>query len=112
MKLVFGFLSGILVCSLLLFGIQSVIPLRAQTDNISEPSDNFSLADLLPDIEKICRLLPPKRQTLFFSATMPPEIQRLVAQFLNDPARVEVAKPATTAKTITQEIHSRKLLQR
>lgn len=56
----------------------------------------------IPDIEKICKLLPPRRQTLFFSATMPPEIQRLVDQFLNDPARIEVARPATAAQTITQ----------
>jgi superfamily II DNA/RNA helicase len=56
----------------------------------------------IPDIEKICKLLPAKRQTLFFSATMPPEITRLVDQFLKDPARIEVARPATTAKTITQ----------
>jgi superfamily II DNA/RNA helicase len=56
----------------------------------------------IPDIEKICKLLPPKRQTLFFSATMPPEITRLVDQFLSEPARIEVARPATTAKTITQ----------
>ena len=46
--------------------------------------------------------MPPRRQTLFFSATMPPEITRLVSQFLKDPVRIEVAKPATTAKTITQ----------
>jgi superfamily II DNA/RNA helicase len=39
---------------------------------------------------------------LFFSATMPPEIQRLVDTFLRDPARIEVARPATTANTITQ----------
>ncbi|HML44798.1 MAG TPA: DEAD/DEAH box helicase, partial [Hyphomicrobium zavarzinii] len=39
---------------------------------------------------------------LFFSATMPPEITRLVNQFLRDPERIEVARPATTAKTITQ----------
>jgi superfamily II DNA/RNA helicase len=56
----------------------------------------------IPDIEKICKLLPPRRQTLFFSATMPPEITRLVNQFLTNPERIEVAKPATTAKTITQ----------
>jgi hypothetical protein len=35
----------------------------------------------IPDIERICKLLPPRRQTLFFSATMPPEITRLVAAF-------------------------------
>jgi superfamily II DNA/RNA helicase len=56
----------------------------------------------IPDIEKICKLLPPRRQTLFFSATMPPEITRLVSQFLKDPERIEVAPPATAAKTITQ----------
>jgi superfamily II DNA/RNA helicase len=57
----------------------------------------------IPDIEKICKLLPPRRQTLFFSATMPPEITRLDSQFLRDPERNEVAPPATTAKTITQQ---------
>jgi superfamily II DNA/RNA helicase len=56
----------------------------------------------IPDIEKICKLLPTRRQTLFFSATMPPEITRLVDQFLNDPVSLEVAKPANTDKTITQ----------
>jgi superfamily II DNA/RNA helicase len=56
----------------------------------------------IPDIEKICRLLPARRQTLFFSATMPPEIQRLVDTFLKDPARIEVAPPATVVNTITQ----------
>src|SRR6201991_406039 len=50
----------------------------------------------IPDIEKICKLIPPPRQTLFCSATMPPEIQRLVSHFLNDPVRTEVAKPSTT----------------
>ncbi|MCA3719584.1 DEAD/DEAH box helicase, partial [Phenylobacterium sp.] len=47
---------------------------------------------------------PPKKQTLFFSATMPPEITRLTKQFLNDPVRIEVARPATTAETIAQHI--------
>ena len=56
----------------------------------------------IPDIERICSLLPPARQTLFFSATMPPEIQRLVDKFLRDPTRVEVAPQATAASTIEQ----------
>jgi len=56
----------------------------------------------IPDIERICRLLPAKRQTLFFSATMPPEIQRLADQFLSQPVRVEVSRPATAAVTVTQ----------
>jgi superfamily II DNA/RNA helicase len=58
----------------------------------------------IPDIERIFKMTPPKKQTLFFSATMPPEITRLTKQFLNDPERIEASRPATTATTITQHI--------
>jgi superfamily II DNA/RNA helicase len=58
----------------------------------------------IPDIERICKLVPFTRQTLFFTATMPPEIRRITEQFLHNPVRVEVAKPATTVATITQQL--------
>jgi superfamily II DNA/RNA helicase len=56
----------------------------------------------IPDIERICKLVPFTRQTLFFTATMPPEIRRITEQFLHNPVRVEVAKPATPVATTTQ----------
>jgi len=56
----------------------------------------------IPDIERICKLTPFTRQTLFFSATMPPEIQRLVGQFLHNPVTVEVSRRATTVSTTIQ----------
>jgi superfamily II DNA/RNA helicase len=56
----------------------------------------------IPDIERICKLVPFTRQTLFFTATMPPEIRRITEQFLHNPVRVEVARPATTVATTTQ----------
>jgi superfamily II DNA/RNA helicase len=55
-----------------------------------------------PDIDRICKLVPFTRQTLFFTATMPPEIQRITEQFLHNPVRVEVSRPASTVAATTQ----------
>jgi len=58
----------------------------------------------IPDIEEICSKLPKSRQTLLFSATMPPPIQKLAAKFLTDPKTVEVARPATANVNIDQRL--------
>ena len=80
---------------LLLTGVQVMVV---------DEADRMLDMGFIPDIERIFKLTPFTRQTLFFSATMPPEITRLTEAFLSSPKRIEATRPATTATTITQKV--------
>ncbi len=80
---------------LLLTGVQIMVV---------DEADRMLDMGFIPDIERIFKLTPAKKQTLFFSATMPPEITRLTKQFLNDPVRIEASRPATTGENISQHL--------
>ncbi|WP_406645107.1 DEAD/DEAH box helicase [Aliisedimentitalea scapharcae] len=80
---------------LLLTGVQIMVV---------DEADRMLDMGFIPDIERIFSLTPFTRQTLFFSATMAPEIERITNTFLSAPARVEVARQATASETIEQSV--------
>jgi len=80
---------------LLLTGVQIMVV---------DEADRMLDMGFIPDIERIFSLTPFTRQTLFFSATMAPEIERITNTFLSGPARIEVARQATASETIAQNL--------
>ncbi|MCL3882743.1 DEAD/DEAH box helicase [Marivita sp. GX14005] len=80
---------------LLLTGVQVMVV---------DEADRMLDMGFIPDIERIFSLTPFTRQTLFFSATMAPEIERITNTFLSAPARIEVARQASASETIEQGV--------
>ncbi|RMF73581.1 MAG: DEAD/DEAH box helicase, partial [Alphaproteobacteria bacterium] len=80
---------------LLLTGIEIVVV---------DECDRMLDMGFIPSVERIMTLMPQRHQTLFFSATLPPEVKKLTDRFLDDPKVIEVAPPSSPAETVDQSL--------
>lgn len=72
---------------------------------VLDEADRMLDMGFINDVKRVVAKLPQKRQTLFFSATMPPEIEKLANNILNNPVKVEVTPVSSTAETINQSVY-------
>ena len=84
---------------------QGFIDLRTIEVLVLDEADRMLDMGFMPDIRKIVKMLPRRRQTLFFSATVPKEIRRLTESLLQNPVVVETAPESSTIETVTQCVH-------
>lgn len=90
---------------LLDFIAQGIISLKNLEIFVLDEADRMLDMGFVHDVKRIIKLLPQRRQTLFFSATMPAEIQKLANSILNNPIKVEVTPVSSTADTIKQSVY-------
>lgn len=84
---------------------QGFISLKYLDYFVLDEADRMLDMGFIHDIKRILPLLPKKRQSLFFSATMPPEIERLAGTILHDPQKVEVTPASSTVEKIDQSVY-------
>jgi ATP-dependent RNA helicase RhlE len=90
---------------LLDFIAQGIVSLKNLEIFVLDEADRMLDMGFVHDVKRIIKLLPQKRQTLFFSATMPSEIQKLASSILQNPVQVEVTPVSSTAETINQSVY-------
>lgn len=90
---------------LLDFIAQGIISLKNIEIFVLDEADRMLDMGFVHDVKRVIKLLPQRRQTLFFSATMPAEIQKLANSILNNPVKVEVTPVSSTAETIKQSVY-------